>query len=376
MSSDRNLAATESSRDIRLLSDEDQVIDRPKSSQMRSHSQRLEIGSKPAAATTTSFHAPNPASPSVPITKAPISPKPPATHLSPKLAPAVSQIPVSPRAEQALLSAPRSRAPTIYKQSVINSHQPANAGHTNPIDEIPTIVQVRVSDETPLPAPKAAVVLDEYPAQDETSSPLSKPKPKPKTAPLKKGAVKASESSKSPQPPPSESNDDVEIDDQVIRTRASTTRAVLESKKPPASFPKGLEDPEPLSPRDEDDYNGATQIFGLIVIQCLLSKQFKLREWAMSEILRAMREMEKVGDEVVKAVLQIVGRTLQDSREKVSLASVGLWQTMTELTRDKTIDRLILMRSYEPLVSTLLIRCAETNPRIRQVHTPASRPIA
>jgi hypothetical protein len=134
--------------------------------------------------------------------------------------------------------------------------------------------------------------------------------------------------------------------------------------------------PESLTDELKSVYDDSISVFGLFVIENFLSKQFRLREWALkraSDRLEArdrrlsndaegkksvkfnadgnfekktdigpemiptnnineMKKAEEVNNQVfLNGTLRIISRGLQDSREKVSLQSVALWSQFTSL---------------------------------------------
>ncbi|KAJ3048124.1 hypothetical protein HK102_012761, partial [Quaeritorhiza haematococci] len=48
-------------------------------------------------------------------------------------------------------------------------------------------------------------------------------------------------------------------------------------------YPPGFGEPEPLTGSQESEYSLAIDVYGVFVVRCLMSRQFKLREWALAQ---------------------------------------------------------------------------------------------
>lgn len=122
---------------------------------------------------------------------------------------------------------------------------------------------------------------------------------------------------------------------------------------PPVHAPmETLDVPESLSQDQIFEFQDSITVFGQFLIESMLSRQFKLREWALLHAveridsrdsgikpemitinnLGEMQEADLVGNQVfVNGVCKVVEKGLGDSREKVSLLALGLWSQFTSI---------------------------------------------
>ncbi|KAJ3209894.1 hypothetical protein HDU67_005837 [Dinochytrium kinnereticum] len=225
---------------------------------------------------------------------------------------------------------------------------------------------------------------------------------------------------------------------------------VVESSK--NSF--GLDNPEALTEDQSDEFEKPIRVFGSFVMRCLLSRQFKLREWALEEVSKRLEGWEIIrkkklgsrgrktshqprhepkkgsktrgralkasysepkprkgvswgrsvsrdqesrrssdGDEsegsqseresvktsfteevkvaptdvetFVPAAFEVVRKGLDDSREKVTMLSLSLWDQLTRICVSQNIPSSIVFRYLEPMFFSLLMKSSDLNPRIK-----------
>lgn len=202
---------------------------------------------------------------------------------------------------------------------------------------------------------------EEY--EEERPAPKKKPAAKPST--IKKKPVEEEEQ---------EEIETFEQDMDTIRPKSISPFQPDLADGVLVPFPEGAEDPEPLSTRDEDDYAVPIQVFGPLLIRCSLSKSFKLREWAFSEVGAQVERFLNSGNKVnsaemenfTKAVLLIVEKGINDTREKVATASLSLWEMITKLSVRDKVNPASFFKYFDSMVPKLLQRASDTNPRTKQ----------
>ncbi|KAJ3029927.1 hypothetical protein HDV00_009341, partial [Rhizophlyctis rosea] len=186
------------------------------------------------------------------------------------------------------------------------------------------------------------------PSYNPTSSPSTKPLPKRK-APIKPTPkAPTSETSKAKKP--------------AATSTASTNRP-----------PVGSEPPPDLDEVQKVEYAAAIECFGYVPVQCLLSKQFKLQEWAVEEMIPRMKVVmgegggskgEKEG--CVKATLGLLKGFLGDSREKMVVVVLRMWSALVAANQAANVPANAFFHLYVDMVPALLLRVADTNPRVKQ----------
>ncbi|KAI8848250.1 hypothetical protein BC829DRAFT_394433 [Chytridium lagenaria] len=103
-----------------------------------------------------------------------------------------------------------------------------------------------------------------------------------------------------PPTPPSKPIDPIEVPlprpmPELLKTSkeiALSTSNLAEVEEKPAANSLGLDNPEPLTEEQSDEFDKLIRVFGAFVVRCLLSRQFKLREWALEEVARRLDAWE------------------------------------------------------------------------------------
>ncbi|KAJ3027006.1 UNVERIFIED_CONTAM: hypothetical protein HDU68_004664 [Siphonaria sp. JEL0065] len=167
-----------------------------------------------------------------------------------------------------------------------------------------------------------------------------------------------------------------------------------------------LGDPEPLNEELTEKYAMLIQVYGTFLAQCLLSRQFKLREEAVEEVIqrvdawctnnaatkKSKKDVEKGSPPVVAPVRQKVRvdwrtevdapdvdretfieatfmaleRGLDDSRERAITLSLSLWGLLTKTCVSREIPKLLVFRCLDTLFPLLLLKSGHMNPRVKQ----------
>ncbi|KAJ3285756.1 hypothetical protein HK104_009336, partial [Borealophlyctis nickersoniae] len=133
--------------------------------------------------------------------------------------------------------------------------------------------------------------------------------------------------------------------------------------------PAGLDPPEELTDSQREEFALPIECFGVYIVQCLLSKQFKLQEWAMGQISGKIDAMAKTPDKkdaIARAGLQVIGHHLGDPREKMMMSTLGLWDKLTTKCVASKVAPSTIIRYLTDMIPHLLWRTGDTNSRIRQ----------
>ncbi|KAI8801922.1 hypothetical protein BJ742DRAFT_565401 [Cladochytrium replicatum] len=69
----------------------------------------------------------------------------------------------------------------------------------------------------------------------------------------------------------------------------------------------------------------------------------------------------------LRATLQIIGKGLDDPREKTALLSLTLWEQLTRVCSKHKISPQIVYKAFDDVVPLLLLRSSDLNSRVRQV---------
>ncbi|KAJ3128714.1 hypothetical protein HK098_003706 [Nowakowskiella sp. JEL0407] len=236
----------------------------------------------------------------------------------------------------------------------------------------PTTIHVPITSHFP-PVPAAT-----QPKQPEPPLPPSIPFTKPESPKLLNGDLKKSK----------------------VDSSVATSQSLFTTVKP-KRFPPELEDPEILTPSQIEQNDACIATYGMFIVQCLLSRQFKLREWAMTEVSKCIEEWNthyeklekgemKEEDEglnkkfkggekerekgksfvdketFVAGSISVVKIGLNDAREKSATLSVALWDQITRVSIARRIPTAVVFRNYETLLPLLLTRACDMNTRIKQ----------
>ncbi|CAG8453154.1 7736_t:CDS:10 [Acaulospora colombiana] len=128
--------------------------------------------------------------------------------------------------------------------------------------------------------------------------------------------------------------------------------------------------PEDLSDLARVAFSLSIQYFGEYVVACMLSKKFLLRDSALVEVTKRVdinfgdgKDVEGVDKiALIKATFQIIQEAMNDNREKLTLATLTLWETLTVPIAHtwKLVEQ-----NYELLFSKI----SDSNSRIKQSST-------
>ncbi|KAJ1569417.1 hypothetical protein HK096_003182 [Nowakowskiella sp. JEL0078] len=78
----------------------------------------------------------------------------------------------------------------------------------------------------------------------------------------------------------------------------------------PDNLPSGLDDPDPLTPAQIEEYELAINMYGMFIIQCLLCRQFKLREWAMAEVAKRVEGWDEACERLERRYANSIKRNV------------------------------------------------------------------
>lgn len=140
-------------------------------------------------------------------------------------------------------------------------------------------------------------------------------------------------------------------------------------------------DPRPLSEQQKEDFRAACSLFGDYLVACLLDKQFKLREWALNELAKKVdvwkdeisNSQAKYQEEFIDAIFSVIATGLDDSREKVLILTIGLWDQVTRLfsilnqgvyIKHKVPEKFSFYW-FDKLIPALFLKSTDMNPRIK-----------
>ncbi|KAJ3329688.1 hypothetical protein HDU76_007381, partial [Blyttiomyces sp. JEL0837] len=179
--------------------------------------------------------------------------------------------------------------------------------------------------------------------------------------------------------------------------------------------PPGLDDPERLSEQQKDEFEEAIEVYGEFLMRCILSRQFKLREWALEEVSKRLEvwqrkhgigdkleDLDKVGksklharkmdegheDDVeetiriswtketpakpvddqtfISATFTLIRIGVDDTREKVVILAISVWDQLTRLSVKLQLAPQFVFRFLDTLFPNLLVKASDMNPRIKQ----------
>lgn len=157
------------------------------------------------------------------------------------------------------------------------------------------------------------------------------------------------------------------------------------------------DEPEELTADQRREFELPIHVFGERVIACLLSKKFRLREYALTQVTRRVEgrdQGEEADDEdsdaerdgevddgrwrrrmhpkdvdkvsLSKATFPVIQEGLNDSRERVSIQALALWESLTTFCVDNLVPTPNIYRNLEQTLHFLLNKTADMNPRIKQ----------
>lgn len=89
-------------------------------------------------------------------------------------------------------------------------------------------------------------------------------------------------------PPPPKPVEKISVRTSTYKSRPSIAIRPPPVQQPQKILPSGLDDPESLTDAQRDEYYVPIQVYGEFLVQCLLSKQFKLREWALAQVSKRL----------------------------------------------------------------------------------------
>ncbi|KAG9304583.1 hypothetical protein G9A89_020147 [Geosiphon pyriformis] len=136
------------------------------------------------------------------------------------------------------------------------------------------------------------------------------------------------------------------------------------------------DEPEELSDLARSAFALSVQVFGDQVVACLLSKKFKWRETALTDVTQRL-DAESEGHDVegidksilIKAAFQIMQEGLNDNREKLTLQAINLWATLTHFCVHHQVPQSVTSKLVDQTFPALFSKISDTNPRIKQSAT-------
>ncbi|KAI9007147.1 hypothetical protein BC832DRAFT_432104 [Gaertneriomyces semiglobifer] len=139
-------------------------------------------------------------------------------------------------------------------------------------------------------------------------------------------------------------------------------------------LPPGFDPPEPLSPAAKAEYDLPIAAFGPLIVQCLLGKQFGLKEWALNEAAMKVEQSTKNGaskedmdaSTFVEAGYRIVESNLEDKREKAVIGALALWEKLIAYATARGVSPAVSYKYVEILTPTVLSKTGDMNARVRQ----------
>ncbi|ORY36822.1 hypothetical protein BCR33DRAFT_789990 [Rhizoclosmatium globosum] len=173
-----------------------------------------------------------------------------------------------------------------------------------------------------------------------------------------------------------------------------------------ASDLNSLGEPEKLTDEQKEKYAVLIQVYGNFLASCLLSRQFKLRERAIEDVINRVEAWctnnkatkktkkdiekpevaptEKVQEKIrldwlrevpapdvdketfIEATFMAIERGLDDSRERAITLSLTLWELLSRTCVSREISKLLVFRHLEILFPILLAKSGHMNQRVKQ----------
>ncbi|CAG8567618.1 5539_t:CDS:10 [Ambispora gerdemannii] len=131
---------------------------------------------------------------------------------------------------------------------------------------------------------------------------------------------------------------------------------------------------EDLSDLGRSAFALSVSMFGDRIVACLLSKKFKWRETALTEVIQRLDVTQGKGYDIegvdkvtmVKAAFQVLQEGFTDSREKLTLQTITLWEALTNFALHHQVPQSSTSKLIEKNFPSLFAKMSDTNPRIKQ----------
>ncbi|KAI8824237.1 uncharacterized protein EV422DRAFT_312421 [Fimicolochytrium jonesii] len=287
--------------------------------------------------------------------------------------------------------------------AILSAHQndlkqpdaPQPTGFRSEVREHPVkalVVQpTPIREETPLPPPTVAPIMDDRPIRPLSAMPQPETK---STVPIRSGSPpvpavsRAMQGGLSPEPfqpelPPLEHQPAAPAVRKVAKKLVPPKRETKQSEvAPPEAAPKnavapggphippGFEPPEPIAARLVADFGLPIEVFGTVIMQCLLGRQFGLREWAMEQVGQRIRQPvpdpSVDGNTLAEATYEVIRYCIDDKREKSVMGAISLWQRLAAFCVDHHVPAAVSFKHFDALIPLLLVKCSDINARVRQ----------
>ncbi|KAJ3185062.1 hypothetical protein HDU87_002628 [Geranomyces variabilis] len=146
----------------------------------------------------------------------------------------------------------------------------------------------------------------------------------------------------------------------------------------PQKLPPGYEAPEPIPDHQATEYALSIEAFGMLLVQCLLGKQFPLREWAMGEISKSIvartamsskrptAESPLDANDFAEAAYMVVQFAIADNREKAITGSIVIWDHLIAFCEAQQVPFAISTKHFDTLVPIILAKSGDMNTRVKQ----------
>lgn len=204
------------------------------------------------------------------------------------------------------------------------------------------------------------------------------------------------------------SHDDIQIKSNLANKSLDESLDLLDLE----ATIKNIDEPEELSDVELSLYVPSIEIFGKRLVQCLLSRKFKLREISIYQVIEVLSKWEKchrgtckdislpklpipihtsnpkddseihlslldkqqiqesiksaTRESLVKSIYQIVQVCLEDGREKSSMLTLSLLDEFLHLSARQGIAVSLVYKYLEDIVPSLSNKSSDTNPRVKQ----------
>ncbi|KAJ3150983.1 hypothetical protein HDU86_006239 [Geranomyces michiganensis] len=143
-------------------------------------------------------------------------------------------------------------------------------------------------------------------------------------------------------------------------------------------MPSGYDAPEAISDQQTNEFALPIEAFGMLPIQCLLGKQYPLREWALGEIDKAIVARTGSSDQAsiakpavdansfAEAGYMVVQFAIADTREKLITSALTFWDHLIAFCQSQEVPFAISVKYFDTLVPILLTKSGDMNTRVKQ----------
>ncbi|CAG8437416.1 7595_t:CDS:10, partial [Acaulospora morrowiae] len=163
-------------------------------------------------------------------------------------------------------------------------------------------------------------------------------------------------------------------DERPLPALSNSNSCPISNIAPTVSLDDG---PEELSDLARVAFSLSIQYFGEYVVACLLSKKFLLRDSALVDVTKRVDVNYGDGKDVegidklalIKATFQIIQEAMNDCREKLTLATLSLWETLTDFCNYHQVPTSNTWKLVEQNYDLLFSKISDSNSRIKQSAT-------